>query len=454
MRTIEQEVADLDQWPTDERTRALKRIIPRRAVQDALRGPGRPPRFCPRLPGWVVVWFVIGLGLFAPDSYRQIFRWLHRADRRGTPGRSALCQARQRVGVAPLRRLARRVVRLLAGPQTPGGFYRGMRLMALDGFVVDLPDTPANARTFGRPRSGRAEGAFPQARVVALCETGTHVLWRWLVKPIRRGEIALARYLLRLLEPGMLLLWDRNFFSYGTVAQVGQRGAFLLARVKTGLVLRPTRRLRDGSYRARVYPSARDRACDRGGIDVRVLEYTFRDPGRPGAGQRHRLLTTLLDARRDPARALIELYHERWECELAIDELKTHQRQRPVLRSQTPAGVVQELCGLLLGHFVVRALMAEAAARQAISPRRLSFTGALQILRCRWPECPRGERGRRRWYEALVREVGQERIEARRDRVNPRVIKRKLSKWPKKRPAHHRHPQPQKKFRPSIVMLR
>lgn len=454
MQTLAQEVAHLNRWPTDQRTRALKRIIPRRAVQAALRACGQRGRACPRLPGWFMVWFVIGLGLFCTDCYRQVFQWLQRFRPKGTPGRSTLCAARQRLGIAVFRHLARQVVRLLATPQTPGAFYRGLRLMALDGFVVDLPDTEDNARCFGRPHSGRAAGAFPQARLVALCEAGSHVLWRWLVKPIRRGEIALARYLLRFLEPDMLLLWDRNFFSYGTVAQVQQRGAWLLARVKSNLVLQPLRRFRDGSFLAQIYPSAAHRAKDQGGLLVRILEYTFRDGGRPGVGQRHRLLTTLLDARLDPAKALIELYHERWECELAIDELKTHQRQRPVLRSATPAGVVQELHGLLLGHYVVRALIGEAAARQQISPRRLSCTGTLKILRCRWPECPRTAREQRRWFAALLREIAEERLEPRRDRVNPRVIKRKMSKWPKKRPAHRHTPQPKKKFRESIVMLR
>jgi hypothetical protein len=454
MPTLAREVAHLQRWPTDQRTRALKRIIPRRAVQAALRACRQRRHWCARVPDWWMVWFVIGLGLFCTDCYRQVFRWLQRFRPGGTPGRSTLCQARQRVGIAVFAHLARQVVRLRATPHTPGAFYRGLRLMALDGFVVDLPDTPATDRAFGRPRNGRAAGACPQARVVTLCEVGTHVLWRWLVKPIRRGEITLARFLLRFLAPGMLLLWDRNFFSFDTIAQVRQRGAFLLARVKTNLVLRPRRRCRDGSYRAKVYPSAKHRAQDRGGIPVRILEYTLRDPGRPGAGHRQRLLTTLLDARRDPAPTLIELYHLRWECELAIDEVKTHQRQRPVLRSQTPAGVVQELYGLLLGHYVVRVLMAEAAARQRLSPQRLSFTATLKILRCRWPECPRRTAGQRRWYQTVLREIGEEVLAERRDRVNPRVIKRTISKWPKKRPEHRRCPQPRTTFRESIVMLR
>jgi len=147
------------------------------------------------------------------------------------------------------------------------------------------------------------------------------------------------------------------------------------------------------------------------------------------------------------------LYHERWEEELTIDESKTHQRERPVLRSETPAGVVQEIQGLLLAHYVVRVLMSEAARQNQLPPRRLSFTGALKVLRCRLPECPKSRAGLRRWYDDLLAEIAEEVLPERRDRVNPRVIKRKMSNWRKKRPEHRHYPQPTKKFRQSVVML-
>jgi hypothetical protein len=373
--------------------------------------------------------------------------------RRGTPGRSTFCEARQRLGVAPLFQLAQPLVELHATPQTPGAFYHGLRLMALDSFVVDVPDSPANARVFGRPGSSRSRAAFPQARVLALCEIGTHVLWRTQTKPCRRNEVTMAPALLRHLRPDMLLLWDRNFLSYPLLQLVRRRGAHLLARVKKNLVFRPLRRLRDGSYRAKLYPSPRHRDRDQGGVMVRIIEYTLPDPGRPGSGERHRLLTTLLSAGRHPAKRLILLYHERWEEELAIDELKTHQRERPVLRSETPAGVVQEVQGLLLAHYVVRVLMSEAARQKGLPPRRLSFTGALKVLRCRLPACPKSRAGLQRWYEALLTEIAEEVLPERRNRINPRVIKRKMSNWRKKRPEHRHYPQPTKKFRQSVVML-
>jgi hypothetical protein len=331
-----------------------------------------------------------------------------------------------------------------------------MRLMAMDGFVVNLPDTPDNARVFGRPCGGRAPGAFPQARVLALCEAGTHIMWRWQIKPKRRSEVVMAAGLLRHLQKDMLVLWDRAFFSYKHLQLIRAAAAHLLMPLKKNLIFKRIRNgtLADGSFLARAYPSAAHRQRKQGGILVRIIEYTFRDRGRPGSGKKHRLLTTLLDARKHPAQRLVVLYHVRWEEELTIDEIKTHQCDRPVLRSQTPAGVVQEIYGLLLGHFVVRSLMVEAAASTNLPPLRISFTETLKILRCRLPECPKSPQGRQRWYEELVAEVAEAPLEERRNRANPRVIKQKMSKWAKKRPEHKQHPQPQKEFEESIAILR
>src|SRR5438552_1633784 len=189
MHRLDTEVNALAQWPTAERVRALKRIIPRAKVQEVLRRTGHARRRYLRLPAWFMVWFVIALGLFCRDSYRQVFKWLQPFRRKGTPGRSTLCEARRRLGVAPLHRLAQPVIELQATPDTPGAFYEGLRLMALDSFVVDVADSVANARVFGRPGSGRSPAAFPQARVLALCEVGTHVLWRTLGRRIGHRRI-------------------------------------------------------------------------------------------------------------------------------------------------------------------------------------------------------------------------------------------------------------------------
>jgi hypothetical protein len=447
---------ELQQLPTDERARALERIIPLDLVQEVLHETGHARRRCPRLPHWFMVYFVLGLGLYAKDSYRQVYKNLQRFRKGATPQRNTFSEARKGLGVAPFRRIYSRVVRLLATvEQIPAAFYQGMRLTALDGFVLDLPDTPDNERIFGKPQSGRAEGAFPQARVLALCEVGTHVLYKHLIKPCHCSEVSMTPQLLRHLEADMLLLWDRNFLSYKHLQMVLTSKAQLLARIKSNYVFVPIEELPDGSFLAKMYPSSWHRKKDQNGILVRIIEYTLDDPNRANAGESHRLLTTLLDAAKHPAEELVILYHERWEEELTIDELKTHQQERPVLRSQTPAGVIQEIEGLLLAHFAVRALMVEAAGELGMDPRRLSFTGALKILRRRLAEVPanpKDKAGRQRWWEALVAEVSEEVLPPRRDRVNPRVIKQKMSKWAKKRSHHRRPPQPTKPFRESIVI--
>lgn len=455
MRDSARDLADLAEQPSDERLRALERIIPLATVQAVLSKTGHDRRHCRLLPHWFMVFYVIGLGLFNRDSHTQVFKQLQRFRPGGTPGRNTLAEARKGLGIAPLRLLAEEVVRLLGTPDTPGAFYKNLRLMALDGFVLDVADTPANVTTFSRPGSNRAPAAFPQVRILALCETGSHTFYRWQVKPCHRGESTMAGVLLRHLEPDMLLLWDRGFLSYKNVQLVKQQKAHLLARIKSNLILEPTVVLEDGSYLSKIYPSSRHRERDEGGIVVRVIEYKLEGTGHPDDGKVHRLLTTLLDAKEHSAKELIILYHERWEEELAIDEVKTHLREKPVLRSRTPAGVVQEIEGLLLAHFAVRALMQEAAQLEGLDPDRLSFTATLSILRCRLPEVPKSPKdkaGRKRWWEDLVAEVSEQLLPERRQRVNPRVIKRKMSNWKKKRPHHRNHPQPLKPFSESIIM--
>jgi hypothetical protein len=436
-----------------QRLAALYHIVPREKVKQALHKTGRDRAYCKRVSAVFLLYFVLALGLFCTDCYCQVFRWLKRWKKDSVPGRSTLCEARKRLGAAPVVVLAKELIKPLARPDTPGAFHRDLRLVGLDGFVLDIPDMPVNDKVFGRPSGGRAPGAFPQVRVTALCEAGTHVMFRWLIKPLHVGEPTMADWLLRSVGPGMLLLWDKNFLSYARVKKVNEQGAFLLARVKTNMIFQRIQRFKDGSYLSKIYRNATDRRHDRNGILVRIMDYTINDPGRKGDGEKHRLLTTLLDPELDAARTLIELYHVRWEQELAIDEIKTHQMERPVLRSQTPAGVVQELYSLLLDHFVVRTVMFEAAQKANVSPLRISFTNTLKILRCRIPECPRRRRARSKWWRDLVNEVAEEVLPPRRNRINPRVIKRKMSKWKKKRPKDRSYPQPNRTFSQGIVMI-
>lgn len=444
-----------------DRIAGLEQIISSEAIDEALTASGRINRRSCRLTHQVVLWVVLGMALLTDLPIRQVFKHLRRF-RWGekTPHRASLCHARQRLGVAPLRQLFSQVVRPLGTPQTPGVFYRHYRLVGIDGVVLDLPDTPANDAAFGRPRGGRGVAAFPQVLKLSLVELGTHVELGFLVKPCHSSERLMVEGLIRFLPPDALLLWDRGFFSYKLWKRLSGCGIPLLARVKAGLILRPIRTLSDGSYIAKIYPKPYDREKDRKGIEVRVIRYTLDDPRRVGHQQEHVILTNLFDAKANPAWELIPLYHERWEHELVHDEQKTHQDPKRVtkptnLRSQTPCGVLQELWALSLGHFVIRACMTEAARTQNLDPDRLSFLGCLQILRCRLPECEsRTPQTFEAWWQGLLWEMQQERTDpVRRNRINPRVIKRKMSKWKKKRPEHHALPPLTKTFRETVVML-
>jgi hypothetical protein len=439
------------QCSTAQYSGALKRILTRSVVARALRQCGRDKTLCPVTPSWLVVLFVVGLGLFHLDSYRQVFRRL--MGRRIAPLRSTLCEARRRVGARPLALLCKAVIHPLATAATRGAFYAGMRLMAIDGVTMDLCDSPANDRAFGRPGSGRGRSAFPQVRILSLCEAGTHVLWRFVIRKISIGESSMVPHLLRHLHSGMLLLWDKNFFKYDHIRQVIQQKAHLLAVVKKGLILRPIERLSDGSYLAKIYrkPWARDH--DIGGIVVRVIDYTLDEPRRKGHGEKHRIITTLLDPIAHPAATLVDLYHMRWEQELAFDEIKTHQLVKPLLKSQSPQGVIQEILGLMLGHFVIRKLMFEAAEKASVTPLRISFTDTLKILEVRLPTCPATPAAQKKWREELIEEISHEILPPRRNRLNPRVVKRKMSKWKKKQPDDRRYPQPAKTFAQSVVIL-
>jgi Insertion element 4 transposase N-terminal/Transposase DDE domain len=445
-----------------DRLAGLEQVIPPEAVRQALAATARTnPRRC-TLTHEVVCWVVLAMGILTELPIRQVFKHARRL-RVGetTPHRSRLCVARRRLGIAPVRHLFEQVVRPLARPETPGAFYRGFRLVGFDGTVFDVPDSDANAAAFSRPSAGpRGAGAFPQIRKLSLVELGTHVELAFVARSGSHGEQSMVGGLLRHLTAEMLLLEDRGFFGYDHWNEVTSRGVKVLARVKSGLILEPTRTLADGSYLAKIYRTPSDRRQDREGIVVRVIRYRLDDPQRVGHGEVHTLITNLFDADLYPAKELIILYHERWEQELVYDEQKTHQDPRRAtkpahLRSETPTGVIQEVYALALGHFVARALMFEAAATVGLDPDRLSFLGCLQILKCRLPECNSATpEAFAAWYRGLLWEMQGERTDPRRNRTNPRVIKRKMSKWKKKRPEHRR-PQPMKKtFVEAVVMLR
>src|SRR4051794_1415203 len=355
--------------------RGLYQLIPEHRLAAILTRTARSSERRRRLPADSVIWLIVAMALFAADSIPKVWRRLHPSRDSPEPTDSAFTRARRRLGVAPLRHLFHETARPMATHQAVGASCRGWRLMGIDGTTLDRPDTPENARTSGRPTTGRAEGAFPQVRLLALCELGTHAVCGLAIKPICHGEPSMVSALLDQLGPGMLLIWDRGFFSYELIHSACQRGAHLLARVKSNTILKPLRRLDDGSYLAKIYPDAGARRHDRQGLLVRVIEYTHDDPNRPGAGERHRLITDLLNPADLPAAEAPLVYHERWEEELALDEIKTHLSGRAVpIRSKTPAGGGQGIYGLMLAHYTVRRGMHDAAGGGRQGPDRAPLT--------------------------------------------------------------------------------
>ena len=225
---------------------------------------------------------------------------------------------------------------------------------------------------------------YPQIRFVSLVENGTHVLFGTEMGDYATGEITLTKSTLKRLQPGMLCLADRNFLGYELWKQAQATGADLLWRGKKHLRLEREKELPDGSYLSRIYPSERDWRKKTNGIRVRVIEYTLE--GVPDAEPLYRLVTTILDHAAAPAEELAALYHERWEIETALDELKTHLRgAQIVLRSKTPDLVKQEFYGFMMAHFAVRGLMHEAAVKADEDPDQLSFLHAVRVIRRKLP---------------------------------------------------------------------
>jgi hypothetical protein len=340
------------------------------------------------LPAHVVIYYVIALALYMQSSYREVLRcllegiqWLLEPSARiKVAGNSGISQARTRLGWEPLRQLHDAVVKPIAVRATKGAWYRGWRLVSLDGSTLDVADEKGNDQAFGRPGASRGTSAYPQIRFVALVENGTHVLFGSQMADYATSEIALAKTVLSSLGKGMLCLADRNFFGFQMWNQAAATGAGLLWRIKKNLRLPCEKRLPDGSYLSRIYASQKDQRRGTKGLLVRVIDYRLE--GVEGAEPMYRLVTTILDHEPAPAAELAALYHERWEIETAFDELKTHLRgARIILRSKTPDLVRQEFYGLLMAHFAVRGLMHEAALSADEDPDRLSFLHAVRVVR-------------------------------------------------------------------------
>ncbi|HEU4966595.1 MAG TPA: IS4 family transposase [Candidatus Saccharimonadales bacterium] len=370
----------------------LTRVFPPDLVDGVIASAGRTEQRHRSLPARVMAYFSIGMALYSEGSYEDVLAQLTDglswasgwAESYSPPSKSAIFQARARLGSEPLAALFERVAAPLGTEDTPGAWLAGRRLVAIDGTCLDVADTVVNAEYFGRPGVNKGEqAAFPQARVVALAECGTHAMFAANVGTYAESEATLTEPLLDRLTPGMLLTADRGFFSYALWRKAIGTGTDLLWRVRTdkaGPKPAHLEDLPDGSWLAHLRQTHSAAARREEPMLVRVIDYTI-DDGRDNPAS-YRLFTTLLDPDEVSATDLAAAYTQRWEIELAFDELKTHQRgPRTVLRSKSPDLVLQEVWGHLCCHYAIRSLMTQAALHAGHDPDRVSFVAALRITR-------------------------------------------------------------------------
>ena len=368
----------------------VARFFPVKKVHEVLKQTERESVRQRDLPAHVVIYYVIALALYMRSSYREVLRclleglqWLlDPSVQVKVAGKSGISQARSRLGAEPVKKLYDGVVAPIAEKRTKGAWYRQWKLVSLDGSTLDVADTAENDQAFGRPAASRGSSAYPKIRFVGLLESGTHVMWAARMSKYSTDEISLATVVVPALRQGMLCLADRFFPGYQLWHKAAQTGAELLWRVRGNSRLDVDKRLAEGSYRSRIYSSTRHRRKQRKAIMVRVIEYRLKDVA--DAEPIYRLITTILDPKLAPAKELAALYHERWEIETMLDELKTHLRgAQIVLRSKTPELVQQEFYGLLMAHFAIRGLMHEAALQADEDPDRLSFVHAVHVVQRR-----------------------------------------------------------------------
>lgn len=441
---------------------AIQRVIPVATIQAVIEKENAQISRVRKLNLLVTLMIILGMHLYPLLSIGLVIQKMARGLRFIWPnpdykvvGDSAFSYRRYQLGGRVMASLFHQVCRPIATPETKGAFLFGLRVMAIDGTTETIPDTPANAAVFGRHHTDRGGAAYPQVQCVYLAECGTHAIVDAGFWPIHTSERVGGHRMLRSITADMLVMWDRGFHDYDMIVGVQARQGHVLGRLPAHVKPQRMRTLAHGSYLAYLYPSDYQRRKRGERCLVRIIEYKLTDPALADVNEVHRLVTTLLDPVRYPLLDLVCAFHERWEIEIALDEMATHQRlSQRTLRSLKPVGVIQELYGLLIAHFVIRSLMHEAALRVDIDPDRLSFVHALEVIKDAIPEFQMvAEDQRESLYQRLLRDIAGGRLPERRNRVNPRVVKRKMSSFLKKRPEHYAWPQPQKSFRDAVAVI-
>jgi len=372
--------------------KAIETAIPATAVEQAIATTKANEERNRSLPAHLVVCLVIAMSLWSRDSMRDVLKnlvdglsqaWVKVGKYWRVPCKSAITQARQRLGSRVMSQLFHQLVKPMATGETLGAVLNGLRIVVMDGSCFDVPDSEENARVFGRPSSRPGTiAAFPKVRLVILVEAGTQIIFDALMCPYRIGERVRALKLLRSVQSGMLLMWDRGLHSYEMVHKTVCQGCDYLGRIPANVKFLAEKPLEDGSYLSWINPPGKLRKKGCQPIMVRVIEYTIEHPQKQAEQLTYRLITSLLDINKFPAELLAKEYHQRWEVENTIDELKIHLLGRKThVRSQKPREVVQEIYGWLLGHWSVRVLMFQTATTAGVPPLRLSFTGTLRVIR-------------------------------------------------------------------------
>lgn len=371
----------------------LARVVPAEVVHDVLDAHHCNSQRVRGFPAVVCVYYCMALSLYPEAAYEEVFAavcqglaWAARAAEPSRVSKASISVRRTKIGAAPLKELVSRCcVPMAEARWHPRAFYRGLRLVAMDGSKFELPDEADNEAYFGRPGSSKGVAGYPQAQCAVLVECITHALLAANLGPYRTGEWEICEPLLPSLGPDMLCMADRGFMGHEHWRLAKATGAQLLWRCPTGRVLPRLEELPDGSYLSVIEPSGVSRAQAREqAITVRVIEYKL--PGLVDAQPSYRLLSTLLDPVDAPALELAALYHQRWQVESVFDELKTHLlKSRRVLRSKTPELVRQEFYGWVLAHYAVRWLLHQGATRHRMPHEELSFTSHVQLLRREQP---------------------------------------------------------------------